>query len=45
MYTDENGYISNKSLKNKVEEIVEYCKELDLYVHPVAANSTVIVGE
>ena len=32
MYTDEGGYISNKSIKNKVEEIVEYAKELDLYV-------------
>ena len=32
MYTDEGGYISDKSIKNKVEELVEYCKELDLYV-------------
>ena len=32
MYTDEGGYISDKSIKSKVEEIVEYCKELDLYV-------------
>ena len=32
MYTDEGGYISDHSIKNKVEEIVEYCKELDLYV-------------
>ena len=32
MYTDEGGYISNKSIKNRVEEIVEYAKKLDLYV-------------
>lgn len=32
MYTDEGGYISDHSIKSKVEEIVEYCKELDLYV-------------
>lgn len=32
MYTDEGGYISDKSIKSKIEEIVEYCKELDLYV-------------
>ena len=32
MYTEENGYISNSSLINKVEEIVEYAKELDMYV-------------
>ena len=32
MYTDEGGYISDKSIKNKVEELIEYCKELDLYV-------------
>jgi hypothetical protein len=28
MYTEENGYIHNKSLKNKVEEIVENAKKL-----------------
>ena len=32
MYTDEGGYISDHSIKSKVEELVEYCKELDLYV-------------
>ncbi len=32
MYTEENGYIYNKSLKNKVEEIVENAKKLDMYV-------------
>ena len=32
MYTEENGYIYNKSLKNKVEEIVENTKKLDMYV-------------
>lgn len=32
MYTEENGYISNPSLKDKVVEIVEYAKELDMYV-------------
>ena len=32
MYTEENGYIHNKSLKNKVEEIVENAKKLDMYV-------------
>ena len=32
MYTEENGYIQNKDLKNKVKEIVEYAKELDMYV-------------
>lgn len=32
MYTEENGYIYDKSLKDKVYEIVEYAKELDMYV-------------
>ena len=32
MYTEENGYVYNKSLKNKVEEIVENAKKLDMYV-------------
>ena len=32
MYTEEGGYISNNSLKDKVKEIVEYAKELDMYV-------------
>ena len=32
MYTEENGYIYNKNLKNKVEEIVEDAKKLDMYV-------------
>lgn len=32
MYTEENGYIANNSLKEKVKEIVEYAKELDMYV-------------
>lgn len=32
MYTEENGYIQNNDLKNKVKEIVEYAKELDMYV-------------
>ena len=32
MYTEENGYLYNKSLKNKVEEIVENAKKLDMYV-------------
>lgn len=32
MYTEENGYIQNKDIKNKVKEIVEYAKELDMYV-------------
>ena len=32
MYTEENGYIANNSLKDKVKEIVEYAKELDMYV-------------
>lgn len=32
MYTEENGYISNNSLKDKVKEIVEYAKDLDMYV-------------
>ena len=32
MYTEENGYIYNKNLKNKVEEIVENAKKLDMYV-------------
>lgn len=32
MYTEEGGYISDNSLKNKVDEIVSYAEELDLYV-------------
>ena len=32
MYTEEGGYISNNGLKDKVNEIVEYAKELDMYV-------------
>ena len=32
MYTEEGGYISNNNLKDKVKEIVEYAKELDMYV-------------
>ena len=32
MYTEENGYIQNNNLKEKVKEIVEYAKELDMYV-------------
>lgn len=32
LYTEENGYINNPSLIDKVEEIVEYAKELDMYV-------------
>lgn len=32
MYTEENGYISNNSLKDKVEEIVKYAIDLDMYV-------------
>ncbi len=32
MYTEEGGYISNNGLKDKVKEIVEYAKELDMYV-------------
>lgn len=32
MYTEENGYINNPNIKNKVEEIVELAKEEDMYV-------------
>lgn len=32
MYTDENGYIQNKSLKNKVNEIVTIAIKYDMYV-------------
>ena len=32
MYTEEGGYISNRNLKDKVNEIVGIAKELDLYV-------------
>ncbi|MBE6160408.1 MAG: glycoside hydrolase family 5 protein [Lactobacillales bacterium] len=32
MYTEENGYIQNKSLKNKVDEIVGIAIKLDMYV-------------
>ena len=32
MYTEEDGYIYNKNLKDKVEEIVEITKKLDMYV-------------
>ena len=32
MYTEEDGYIYNKKLKDKVEEIVEITKKLDMYV-------------
>lgn len=32
MYTDEGGYLTNKSVKNKVKEIVDAAKELGIYV-------------
>ena len=32
MYTDEGGYLSNRSVKNKVKEIVDAAKELGIYV-------------
>ena len=32
LYTEENGYISNKDLKSKVYEIVNYAIDLDMYV-------------
>lgn len=32
MYTEENGYISDNSLKNKVKETVQYAKNNDMYV-------------
>ena len=32
MYTEESGYIADKSLKKKVIEIIDNCIELDLYV-------------
>lgn len=32
MYTEENGYIQNKELKNKVYEIVDYAIDLDIYI-------------
>lgn len=32
MYTEENGYISNKNLKNDVEKIVNTAIKLDMYV-------------
>lgn len=32
MYTEENGYIYDKNLKNKVEEIVNISIKLDMYV-------------
>lgn len=32
MYTEENGYISNKNLKNEVKRIVEIAKKEDMYV-------------
>ena len=32
MYTEQDGYINNPILKNKVIEIVKYAIELDLYV-------------
>lgn len=32
MYTEENGYIDNPNLKEKVKEIVHICTQLDLYV-------------
>lgn len=32
MYTEENGYIQNRDLKNKVDEIVNFAIKLDMYV-------------
>ena len=32
MYTEENGYISNKNLKNEVKKIVEIATKEDMYV-------------
>ena len=34
MYTepDEEGYIKNKNIKEKVEQLIDYCIDLDLYV-------------
>lgn len=32
MYTEENGYINNKSLKDKVKEIANIAIDLDMYV-------------
>ena len=32
MYTEENGYINNRSLKEEVEKIVEIAKKEDMYV-------------
>lgn len=32
MYTEENGYISNNSIKNKVYELTDYLIDLDMYV-------------
>ncbi len=32
MYTEQDGYLANPSLKNKVYEIVELAKTLDMYV-------------
>ena len=32
MYTEENGYISNRNIKEKVEKIVEIAKKEDMYV-------------
>lgn len=32
MYTEENGYIYNKDIKNKVMEIVDLATKLDMYV-------------
>jgi endoglucanase len=31
MYTEENGYISDNSIKEKVYEIIDYLTELDMY--------------
>ena len=32
MYIGENGYASRPELKQKVEEIVDWCKQLGIYV-------------
>lgn len=32
MYTEENGYIQNNNLKDKVKEIIEIAKKQDMYV-------------
>jgi len=34
IYTNPNeeGYIKNRDIKNKIEEIINYCIDLDIYV-------------